>query len=238
MHQLTKREYTLARTLVRLGHIHRLPIAVRCTMELVAEAAQGSDKLAQRAYWAKIYADCGDPQAGAKALRSCPLVGSGVPPGSLMFGPLLPREYHLAYGVSQKITAEFVLAQAPALSESWPDVTSGSLPKGFYETALGLPYQEAPTLDYSAIEALVLPYLVTEVTVEGWTIGINMPERRGWFERDRDGKGGGLLFYAGDAVELADYDGTVALPSPVFNQLKAWGVVMEDTFDPDYEVQP
>lgn len=198
MRQLTKREYTLARTLVRLGHIHRLPFDVRCPMELVAEAARGSDRLEQRASWAKIYADCGDPKAGTKALRSCPLVGSGVPPGSLMFEP------------------------GPS----------------FYETPLSLPYQEAPALDYSTLEARVLAYLVTEVTVEGWTISINMPERRGSFERDRDGHGGGLWFYIEEPIELADYDGTVALPRPVFAQLKAWGVVMDETFDPDYEVQP
>ena len=104
-------------------------------------------------------------------------------------------------------------------------------------------------LNYRKLEAELLPHLVTEVTVEGWTIGINMPELRGSFERDRDGLGGSLTFQSvmvGDpetgnlrkGLELVDYDGGFALPRPVFNQLKVWGVIMDETFDPDYEVQP
>ena len=106
-----------------------------------------------------------------------------------------------------------------------------------------------PTLNYSKLEAELLPHLVTEVTVDGWTISVNMPELRGSFERDRNGLGGSLRFVSvrkvnlnrqspKDAVELIDYDGVFALPRPVFKQLKAWGVVMDESFDPDYEVQP
>ena len=114
---------------------------------------------------------------------------------------------------------------------------------------LPLPLFQAPTLDYSKLEAELLPHLVTEVTVDGWTVSINMPELRGSFERDRDGLGGSLRFVpvrqvelnvgdSEDLMELVDYDGVFALPHPVFKQLKAWGVVMDETFDPDYEVQP
>ena len=114
---------------------------------------------------------------------------------------------------------------------------------------LPLPLFQAPALNYRKLEAELLPHLVTEVTVDGWTVSINMPELRGSFERDRDGLGGSLTFRSVTVVdpetgklrrgaELIDYDGVFALPRPVFKQLKAWGVVMDETFDPDYEVQP
>lgn len=80
-------------------------------------------------------------------------------------------------------------------------------------------------------------------TVNGWTVEINAETLHGWFECDSSGAGGGLTFVHAqdpetleDTLELEDYDGVFALPKPVYEQLKAWDILMEDVFNPDYEV--
>jgi hypothetical protein len=67
----------------------------------------------------------------------------------------------------------------------------------------------------------------TRVTVRGWTVCLDEPDR-GWFERDSDGTGGGLWF---EGDELVDYDGVSCLPAAVAEGIRSLGL----TVPPDME---
>ena len=75
---------------------------------------------------------------------------------------------------------------------------------------------------------------VKDLSTPQWTVKIDTDWNYGYFERCRDGEGGGLWFSRNDdngEIELIDYDGMAALPASMVKVLRDAGYYLDETHD-------
>lgn len=85
-----------------------------------------------------------------------------------------------------------------------------------------------------------------DLSTEKWDIKIDPDAKYGYFERNRDGAGGGLWFGTVDAEDageglsdvptqlaLIDYDGVPVLPQSIVKALRDAGYYLDEHYDPD-----
>ena len=72
-----------------------------------------------------------------------------------------------------------------------------------------------------------------DLSTDKWDIKIDTAANYGYFERHRDGEGGGLWFETDDSVtELIDFDGVTELAPSIVAALRGAGYFLDNTFDP------